>query len=71
MSQTTTVLKMLRKAGNHGVANYKFPSSRILRYSARIAELRQEGFNIPAPERQMHHGRFTGVYVYHLIEEDE
>jgi len=70
MSQSAELLKMLKKAGKRGVPNYKFPQHHILRYSARIADLRALGFNIPEPERQRHWGRLTGVYVYRLIEDD-
>ena len=68
MSQTTKLLNMLRKAGKHGIENYKFPQQGILRYSARIGELRAEGFNIYC-ERLVVRGHFTGTYKYFLIEE--
>lgn len=69
LSQTARVLRMLKQSHN-GVANYRFPQSGILRYSGRIAELRQEGHNIIA-ERQVIKGRSTGVWFYHLIEEEQ
>lgn len=58
---------MLKKAGNHGVANYEFPKHRILRYSARIGELRKD-YDIMC-ERVYHHGRATGIFKYILIGE--
>lgn len=70
MSQTTAVLKMLRKAKKHGVKNYEFPMRGILRYSARIGELRAEGFNIVAERQKLPNGRSTGVFRYTLIEEE-
>lgn len=69
MSQTTAVLKMLRKAGKHGVKNYEFPMRGILRYSARLGELRAEGFNIVAERIKLNNGRSTNVFTYTLIEE--
>ena len=71
MSQTTALLKMLRKAGKHGVKNYEFPMRGILRYSARIGELRAEGFNIVAERQHLPNGRSTGVFTYVLIEEEK
>lgn len=68
LSQTGKVLKMLRKAGKRGVENHKFPEARILRYSARIAELRQEGHNIYC-ERVFIRGKATGIFKYYLTEE--
>ena len=59
---------MLRKAGKHGLENYKFPQQGILRYSARIADLRAEGFNVYC-ERVVVDGRHTGTFKYFLIEE--
>jgi len=68
MSQSTKLLTMLRKAGKHGIENYKFPQQGILRYSARIADLRAEGFNVYC-ERVVIDGRHTGTFKYFLIEE--
>jgi len=67
MNQSTQLLKMLRKAGKHGVENYKFPQQNILRYSARIGDLRSEGFNIYC-ERVFVKGRATGTFRYFLDE---
>ena len=71
MSQTSKVLKMLQKAKHHGVKNYEFPMRGILRYSARIGELRAEGFNIVAERQKLPNGRSTGVFTYILIQEEE
>lgn len=67
ISQSEKIIKLLRQAGSKGVANYKFPEARILRYSSRIRELRQDGFNIYC-ERQSINGRATGVWMYYLNE---
>jgi hypothetical protein len=68
MSQEARLLKALRKAGKHGVENFKFPQMHILRYSARIGDLRSQGFNIYC-ERVYHHGKATGTFKYYLSEE--
>lgn len=65
-AQTSKILKLLR-ANKNGVANYKFPQNNILRYSARIADLRKDGFSIIAV-RQIVNNKSTGVWVYHLME---
>jgi hypothetical protein len=65
ISQHATILKLLKKAGNKGVPNYVFPQHRILKYSSRITELRQEGHTIYC-EREWIKGRATGVYRYYL-----
>lgn len=70
MSQTSKVLKMLKKAGSRGVMNYEFPKKRILRYSARLGELRNEGYNIVAERVKLPNGRSTNVFRYILIEEE-
>lgn len=67
-SQHTKIIKMLRKNNKYGLPNYKFPEARILKYSSRISELRQDGHNIIA-EREWINGRATGVFRYFLIEE--
>ena len=69
MSQEERILKLLRKAGNKGVANYDFPRHRILRYSARIGDLRAEGFNIYCERERLPNGRATNVFRYYLNEE--
>jgi len=67
MSQTTTMLKMLRTAGQKGVSNYDFTNQRILRYSSRIAELRHDGYNILTERVQLDNGRYTNVFRYTLL----
>lgn len=69
-SQTSRLLKVLKANKKHGVANYRFPQMGILRYSARLADLRKEGYSIVA-ERVYANGRWTGVWNYRLIEEDD
>lgn len=66
-TQATKILKALKRSPKSGIANYQFPRMGILRYSARIADLRKEGYNI-IPERQVINGRSTGVWVYRLGE---
>lgn len=70
MSQQDQIIKMLRANKKHGVPNYKFPEARILRYSSRIRELRQDGYNITCERQVLPNGRSTGVFIYKLIEED-
>lgn len=67
--QCTRMLRELRANKKFGVPNYRFIDMRILKYSSRIAELRQEGYNIIA-ERQRSNGRATGVWNYFLIENE-
>lgn len=67
LTQTSKILTMLRKAKNRGVENYRFSQQRILRYSARIKDLRDDGHNI-ITERVKLNGRSTGVFRYTLIE---
>lgn len=71
MSQTNLMLKLLRKAGQKGVPNYTFPAHRILRYSARINDLRKEGYDILCERLRLPSGRATNVFVYTLVEEPE
>lgn len=59
---------MLRKAGNKGVENYKFPAARILKYSSRIADLRKSGYNIYCERVVLRNGTITNVYKYYLDE---
>lgn len=64
-SQGSRIIKKLKQMKLYGVPNYTL--SRIaLKYSSRIAELRQDGYNILAL-REYHHGRATGTWRYHLI----
>lgn len=46
MTQRETVYTMLRRAHKDGVTNGAFAEAEILRYSARIEELRREGHAI-------------------------
>lgn len=69
LSQEEQILRMLRKAGSRGVANHEFPKHRILRYSARLGELRNEGYNIYCERQKLPNGRATNVFKYYLIED--
>ena len=69
MSQTTKVLKMLRKAGQRGVPNYKFQQHRVLCYTKIISNLRADGYSILTERQYLPNGRATGVHNYVLIEE--
>lgn len=71
MSQESTILKLLRKAGNKGVPNYVFPRHRILKYSSRITDLRQEGHDIYCERDYLPNGRASNVFRYYLNEEKE
>lgn len=68
LTQHQKILKMLKEAGSRGVPNYKFAHNYILSYPKRLSELRFEGHNI-IKERQIVHGKSTGVFIYTLIEE--
>lgn len=70
LSQAEKIIRILKDAGNRGVPNYEFPKQAILRYSARIDELRKDGYNIYC-ERQVINGRSTGVWMYYLTESDD
>ena len=69
-SQHTQILKLLR-AYKQGVPNYLFPNRGILNYTARISELRKDGYNIKREQQQLPNGRFTNVFKYYLIEESD
>lgn len=69
ISQCAKIIKLLRKAGKHGVENHKFPAHRILRYSSRIDELRKDGYNILCERIYLKNGSATNTYKYYLIEE--
>lgn len=71
LSQEARLLKMLWKAGSRGVPNYEFPKHKILRYSARIGDLRKAGYNIACERDYLPNGRATGVFRYYIIEEDK
>lgn len=71
LTQTSQVLQLLKKAGKHGVPNYSFYAHRILRPSARIAELRQEGLIIVAERQHLPNGRATNVWNYILVTEEK
>jgi len=66
MSQSARLLKMLQKAGKKGIENHKFPKHGILRYSARIADLRKEGHDIRPDRVYNWRGKATGTYKYIL-----
>lgn len=65
LTQCSKIIHLLKKYGRKGVPNYKFPQYGILRYSARIAELRSDGYTIDCI-REYHKGRATGVFRYYL-----
>ena len=67
MSQLNVMTKMLKKAGKRGVYNYQFAQIGILRYNARITDLRQDGLNILCERVKLPNGRSTGVFRYTLI----
>lgn len=69
LPQTSKIIKMLWKAGKRGVYNYEFPKHGILRYSARINELRADKYNILCERVYLNNGRATNVFRYTLINE--
>jgi hypothetical protein len=60
MTQRETVLTMLEQAGREGVSNGQFAEAGILRYSARIMELRKAGHLIEK------HQVSAGTFRYEL-----
>ena len=73
MSQTSKLLKAFREAGSRGLTNHYIANNlHILRYSARIADLRAEGYNIPAPiqQRMFMSKKLSGTFKYYLIEDN-
>ena len=69
MSQEQRVLQMLRRRPKFGVKNYEFTDAGILRYSARIGELRKQ-YRISC-ERLYRNGRATQTFVYRLINQPD
>lgn len=68
-SQHSTIIRMLKSAGQTGVPNYKFPQAHILCYSKRISELRRDGHNIRIERDKLPNGRSTNVLRYFLEDE--
>lgn len=68
INQETRIIRMLKANKTLGVPNYRFAEAGILRYSARILNLRRDGYGILA-QRQKVDGRATGVWVYYLESE--
>lgn len=65
LSQSGKIIRTIRKHTDKGVPNYKL--ARIsLKYSSRIAELRQEGWNIVAERQYARNGKATGTWLYFL-----
>lgn len=63
MTQKQTVLRMLEEAGPEGVTSNQFYKALLPRFSARIHELRREGFDvIKEPVEQ---GHFCYILVSH------
>lgn len=71
LPQTSRLLKLLWKAGSKGVPNHAFYKHGILRSSARIAELRADGYEIMAVRQYLPNGRATNVWNYVLVEQDQ
>ncbi|MEI7632119.1 MAG: hypothetical protein WCJ60_02250 [bacterium] len=64
-SQGTRIIRALKIAGNQGITSTDMIVMGIYKYSSRIAELRQDGWNVVAT-------RIKGsLWQYHLIEERE
>jgi hypothetical protein len=64
VTQQDRVLHMLRTAGARGVTNAQFATAYLPRFSARIKELRERGFDITT--ERLGEGRFR--YVLHTTE---
>ena len=69
MSQVSKALKMLEKAGKHGVHNYDFANAQMLRYGAYIKDLRDDGYTIITERVKLPNGRSTNVWRYTLVED--
>lgn len=69
MSQEQRVLQMLRRRPVLGVKNYEFTNAGILRYSARIGNLRKQ-YHITC-ERLYRKGKATGTFIYKLVEPEK
>ena len=67
-SQSSKIIKELKKAGTQGLTNYQL-SGISLKYSSRITELRHDGHNIIAVRQYLPNGRSTGTWRYYLNEE--
>lgn len=67
-NQDSKVLAMLRRAGSHGVPNYRFPEARVLSYTKIISNLREDGHKILTERVRLKNGRYTNTYRYILVE---
>lgn len=67
MSQSAKIIKALKEA-KHGVSNFVL-SSISLKYSSRIAELRQSGYPVIAIRQYLPNGRATNTWHYYLGED--
>ena len=71
LSQTARILKEIKNYPKfhlgHGVPNHKL-SRTALNYTARISNLREDGYGIVA-EREIRNGKATGTYRYRLVSE--
>ena len=63
MTQKQTVLQMLEQAGPEGVTSNQFYAACLPRFSARIHELRREGFNVV--KEPVEQGHFRYILVSH------
>jgi len=61
MTKKELTLKLLRDAGSEGVDNRTLVNEGVWRYSARIKELRDEGYNIHTIRLDQGHFRFVLV----------
>lgn len=71
MSQHTRIIQMLKANKRRGVENWRFAREGILRYNARIGELRSDGWTITMQRDQLPNGRVTNTFRYFLVEEDD
>lgn len=65
-NQAKKILRLIRQSGEAGVPNYRLAQI-SLKYSSRISELRQDGWNIEA-RRVFRNGKATGTFVYYIPE---
>jgi len=66
ISQHARILNALKKNGKHGIKNSWFHQHHILCHTARISELRAEGYTIVAEQQRDWRGKATGTFKYFL-----
>lgn len=68
-TQSTKIVKLLKRRPIKGATNWEL-SQISLKYSSRIAELRQDGVNIIAVRQFLPNGRATNTWRYFINDEE-